>query len=312
MSPRRPDGGPSGLVVIDKPGGLTSHDVVARVRRLVGTRKVGHAGTLDPMATGVLVLGVNKGTRLLGHLALADKTYLATVRLGVATTTDDAEGEVTARADASAVVEADVVSAAAALTGAIEQVPSTVSAIKVDGRRAYALAREGATVELKPRPVTVHRFDVLSSRGGVAEDMSVLDVEVEVDCTTGTYVRALARDLGVALGVGGHLTRLRRTSVGPVDVADAADLEVALETGDLSVVPLHEAVAAFFPTQALDEDQTREVSFGRALAIDLPDTGPVALLGPDGSFLALYRRDEPASDQASGSAPRAVALAVFV
>jgi tRNA pseudouridine55 synthase len=307
VSPRRPDGGPSGLVVVDKPGGLTSHDVVARVRRLVGTRKVGHAGTLDPMATGVLVLGVNKGTRLLGHLALADKTYLATVRLGVATTTDDAEGEVTARHDAGGVDEAAVVAATVSLTGAIEQVPSTVSAIKVDGKRAYALAREGVAVELKARPVTVHRFDVLASRHGVEEGVGVLDVDVEVHCTTGTYVRALARDLGAALGVGGHLTRLRRTTVGPVDVAEAADLALALETGELPVVPLEQAVATFFDCLTLDADQARDVSYGRALAVELPGPGPVAVLAPDGTFLALYRQEDPTPD----GEPRAVAVAVF-
>lgn len=310
MSPRRPDGGPSGLVVVDKPSGMTSHDVVSRVRRLVGTRKVGHAGTLDPMATGVLVLGVNKGTRLLGHLALADKTYLATVRLGEATTTDDAEGEVTRRVDAAGVDEAAVVAATAPLTGAIEQVPSTVSAIKVDGRRAYALAREGATVELKARPVTVHRFDVLASRHAVAdgdEGVGVLDVDVEVHCTTGTYVRALARDLGAALGVGGHLTRLRRTTVGPVEVSEAADLQQALETGELPVVPLEQAVATFFDCLTLDADQARDVTHGRALAVELPGAGPVAVLAPDGTFLALYRQADPTPE----GAPRAVAVAVF-
>ncbi len=307
MSPRRPDGGPSGLVVVDKPGGMTSHDVVSRVRRLVGTRKVGHAGTLDPMATGVLLLGVNKGTRLLGHLALADKTYVATVRLGVATTSDDAEGEVTGRRDAGDLDEAAVVAATAPLTGAIEQVPSTVSAIKVDGRRAYALAREGAPVELRARPVTVHRFDVRATRAGTDDGVGVLDVDVEVHCTTGTYVRALARDLGAALGVGGHLTRLRRTTVGPVEVADAADLVEALETGELPVLTMERTVATFFECLTLNADQARDVSYGRALAVELPAVGPVALLGPDGTFLALYRQEHPVSE----GEPRAVAVAVF-
>ncbi|QIK68567.1 tRNA pseudouridine(55) synthase TruB [Nocardioides sp. HDW12B] len=286
---------------------MTSHDVVSRVRRLVGTRRVGHAGTLDPMATGVLLLGVNKGTRLLGHLALADKTYRATVRLGVSTTTDDAEGEVLARADASAVDEADVVAAAARLTGAIEQVPSTVSAIKVDGRRAYALAREGATVELKARPVTVHRFDVLASRTGSDAGVPVLDVDVEVHCTTGTYVRALARDLGADRGVGGHLTRLRRTTVGPVGLDGAADLEAALASGELHVEPLEDAVARFFDCHALDAEQARDVTFGRALTLEVPSDAPVAVLAPDGTFLALYRRAEAGAD----GAPRATAVAVF-
>ncbi len=315
VSRRRPDGGPSGLVVVDKPGGMTSHDVVARVRRLVGTRRVGHAGTLDPMATGVLLLGVNKGTRLLGHLALAEKTYRATVRLGVATTTDDAEGEVVARADASAVDEAALLAAVARLTGDIEQVPSAVSAIKVDGRRAYALVRAGATVELRARPVTVHRFDVLTHRTGTPtgtddstdDGLPALDVDVEVHCTTGTYVRALARDLGADLGVGGHLTRLRRTAVGPVGLDGAADLEAALASGELDVVPLEDAVARFFGCHRLDADQARDVTFGRALALDLPADGPVAVLAPDGTFLALYRRADP--DAVGG--PRATPVAVF-
>jgi tRNA pseudouridine55 synthase len=297
---------PSGLVVVDKPGGLTSHDVVARVRRLVGTRKVGHAGTLDPMATGILLLGVGKGTRLLGHLALADKTYAATVRLGVATTTDDAEGEVVSRADASGLGEEAVRAAASAFVGDVEQVPSTVSAIKVDGRRAYALAREGREVALEARPVTVHRLDVLAVRAEVADGTPVLDVDVEVHCSTGTYVRALARDLGAALGVGGHLTRLRRTSVGPAGADQAADLSAAVEAGRLDVVPLAEVVPRFFPCLALDEDQARDVSFGRALDVALPgDGGPVGLIAPDGTFLALYRAVE-------GAEPRAVPVAVFV
>jgi tRNA pseudouridine55 synthase len=299
---------PSGLVVVDKPGGMTSHDVVARVRRLVGTRKVGHAGTLDPMATGVLLLGVGKGTRLLGHLALADKRYAATVRLGVATTTDDAEGEVVSRKDVSRIDAEDVRAAAVAFVGAIDQVPSSVSAIKVDGRRAYALAREGRPVELAARPVTVHRLDVLEVRAGPADGVPVLDVDVEVHCSTGTYVRALARDLGVALGVGGHLTRLRRTAVGPVEVDEAADLEAAQVAGRLHVVPLGEAAPRFFPCLALDAAQARDVSFGRALGVELPaeaGEGPVALTGPGGDLLALYRA-------AQDGAPRAVPVAVFV
>jgi tRNA pseudouridine55 synthase len=296
---------PSGLVVLDKPGGMTSHDVVARVRRLVGTRKVGHAGTLDPMATGVLLLGVGKGTRLLGHLALTDKSYAATVRLGVSTTTDDAEGEVLARTGAAGLDEDAVRAAVPPLVGDIEQVPSTVSAIKVDGRRAYALAREGREVALTARPVTVHRLDVLAVRPEVAEGTSVLDVDVEVHCSTGTYVRALARDLGAALGAGGHLTRLRRTAVGPVGVDEAADLGAALETGRLDVVPLAQAAPRFFPCLTLDPDQARDVSFGRALDLALPGEGPVGLIAPDGAFLALYRA-------AGGGEPRAVPVAVLV
>ena len=207
----------SGLVVVDKPGGMTSHDVVARVRRLAGTRKVGHAGTLDPMATGVLVLGVERATRLLGHLMLTEKAYDATVRLGVATTTDDAEGEVTASVPTAGLDEASVREAAAAFVGELEQVPSAVSAIKVDGRRAYARVRAGEEVELAPRSVTVHELVVHDVRLG--DD--VVDVDLRVRCSSGTYIRAIARDLGAALGVGGHLTALRRTAVGPYDLAVA-------------------------------------------------------------------------------------------
>src|SRR5919107_1010880 len=192
---------PSGLVVVDKPAGLTSHDVVARLRRILRTRKVGHAGTLDPMATGVLVCGVGRGTKLLGPLALDSKAYTATIRLGAATTTDDAEGEIVTTADTSAVTDEVIAAGIAGLTGPILQVPSSVSAIKIDGKRAYARVRAGEQVDLPPRPVTVSAFSLLARRGP--------DVDVVVECSSGTYVRALARDLGAGLGVGGHLTALR-------------------------------------------------------------------------------------------------------
>lgn len=210
----------NGLVIVDKPPAWTSHDVVARVRRLVGTRKVGHAGTLDPMATGVLVLGVGRATRLLGHLQLADKTYTATVRLGVATVTDDAEGEVLSTADTSAIDTARIRAQAAALTGTIDQVPSAVSAIKVDGVRSYARVRSGEEVDLPARRVQVRRFEV----GQLRRSDGYTDVDIEVDCSSGTYIRALARDLGSVLGVGGHLTALRRTRVGGIDLSQARTL----------------------------------------------------------------------------------------
>src|SRR5690606_32602498 len=203
-----------GILVVDKPSGWTSHDVVARTRRLAATRKVGHAGTLDPMATGVLVLGINKGTRLLTFLVGCDKDYAATIRLGQSTNTDDAEGEVVSASGAGHLGAAEVSAAVARLTGEIEQVPSTVSAIKVDGRRAYARARAGEDVTLAARPVTVSRFEVLDRRAGDAGTVPVLDLDVAVTVSSGTYVRALARDLGTALGCGGHLTHLRRTRVG--------------------------------------------------------------------------------------------------
>jgi tRNA pseudouridine55 synthase len=281
-------GVPSGLVVVDKPAGLTSHDVVARVRRLAGTRKVGHAGTLDPMATGVLLLGVEKATRLLGHLALADKRYDATVRLGATTTTDDAEGEVVATAEGERIEQVDeaaVRACAAGFVGDLEQVPSAVSAIKVDGQRAYKRARAGEQVELAARPVTVHELVVHAVR----REGAWIDVELSVHCSTGTYVRALARDLGAGLGVGGHLTALRRTAVGGITLAEAAPLAELQEAGSVTLVPLEEAAARFFATVQVDEESAVAVGHGRRLPIDVPAGGPVAVLGPDGGFLALYR-----------------------
>lgn len=276
-----------GLVVVDKPAGITSHGVVARVRRLVGTRKVGHAGTLDPMATGVLVLGVDRATRLLGHLMLTEKGYDATIRLGVATTTDDAEGEVTATVAASHLDEATVREALAAFVGDIEQVPTAVSAIKVDGKRAYQRVRDGEEVALAARPVTVHSLDVheVSAAGEQGEH---LDVEVSLRCSSGTYVRAIARDLGAALGVGGHLTALRRTAVGPYGLDVARTLE-ELEQ-DPAVLPLADAARAAFPGVDLDATSAGHVRVGRAL--ELPLDGLTGLFDPEGEFLALYEPRE--------------------
>lgn len=271
-------GVPSGIVVVDKPAGMTSHGVVARVRRTLGTRKVGHAGTLDPMATGVLVLGVERATRLLGHLMLTEKTYSATVRLGATTTTDDAEGEVTATASAAHVTEAAVRAALVAFEGEIEQVPSTVSAIKVDGKRAYARARAGEDVELTARTVTIHAIEA----GDLRREGDFLDLEVRVACSSGTYIRAIARDLGTALGVGGHLTALRRHSVGPFTLEDAnSDLD------HLSVIGLADAARTAFPSYDLDPEQAQAVRYGRALPLELDDL--TAVFAPSGEFLALYR-----------------------
>lgn len=271
---------PDGLVVVDKPGGMTSHDVVACMRRLAGTRKVGHAGTLDPTATGVLLVGLGRATRLLGHLALTDKTYGATVRLGAATTTDDAAGEVTATADAAAVTDAEISTAVVHLTGDLDQIPSSVSAVKVDGQRAYRRVRAGEHVELEPRRVQVRRFDVLSTR----RDGGFIDLDVVIECTTGTYVRALARDLGSALMVGGHLTALRRTRVGPYDVSQAHTLE---QLGhELVVLPLADVAATSFPRRDVGAAAAQDVSFGRPLPAT-GTAGPVAVFGPDGAFLAL-------------------------
>ncbi len=272
------------MVVVDKPAGMTSHDVVARVRRLAGTRKVGHAGTLDPMATGVLLLGVNRATRLLGHLALTEKAYDATVRLGVATTTDDAEGEPVSTASAAAVTDDQVADAFAALVGDIEQVPSSVSAIKVDGRRAYARVRAGETVALAARPVTVHAITV----GDTRRHDDVVDVDISVRCSSGTYVRALARDAGAALGVGGHLTALRRTAVGPFGLDDAATLDALAE--ELVTVPIDDVARRCFPSRTLDADDAAAVAVGRRLSLDLGAPGPVAVFDGSGRFLALYEQ----------------------
>jgi tRNA pseudouridine55 synthase len=284
----RPDASPGSagpateadLVVVDKPGGVTSHDVVARVRRLAGTRKVGHAGTLDPMATGVLVLGLNRATRLLGHLMLTEKAYDATIRLGAATTTDDAEGEVVATSSTEAVEEPVVRAALAELVGDIEQVPTAVSAIKVGGKRAYQRVREGEQVELKARPVTIHEITVRDVR----RTAGFVDVDISVRCSSGTYVRAIARDLGARLGVGGHLTALRRTAVGELglDVAHTLD-----ELGErFTMVPIADAARASFPVRELDDAQAADVRFGRALHVELD--GLTAVFAPDGEFLALY------------------------
>ena len=211
----------AGLVVVDKPSGVTSHDVVSKCRRIFGTRKVGHAGTLDPMATGVLVVGIERATKILGLLTATDKSYAATVRLGQATSTDDAEGDVLQTVSAAQVGDADIEAAVGALRGEISQTPSAVSAIKVGGKRAYQLAREGEAVELAARPVRIDRFEVL----GVRRHDGFVDVDVEVDCSSGTYIRALARDVGATLGVGGHLTALRRTRVGRFGLDEARTLD---------------------------------------------------------------------------------------
>jgi tRNA pseudouridine55 synthase len=282
-----------GLVVADKPAGMTSHDVVARVRRVAGTRKVGHAGTLDPMATGVLVIGLDRATRMLGHLTLTEKSYDATVRLGATTTTDDAEGEVVSTTSAMPVTEDAVRAALLDFQGAIMQVPSTVSAIKVGGKRAYALARSGEEVELPARPVTVHAIEA----GEFRRDGDFLDFRLRIRCSSGTYIRAIARDVGAALAVGGHLTALRRTAVGPFTVDNAnADLD------HLSVIPIADAARAAFPSVDLSEERADDVRYGRKLALDLGGEGPHAVFAPDGEFLALYEQD--------GDLARAVAVFV--
>ncbi|MEU3296823.1 tRNA pseudouridine(55) synthase TruB [Streptomyces longwoodensis] len=284
---------PDGLVIVDKPSGFTSHDVVAKMRGIARTRRVGHAGTLDPMATGVLVLGVERATKLLGHLALTEKEYLGTIRLGQTTLTDDAEGEITARADASRVTRDAIDAGIAKLSGAIMQVPSKVSAIKIDGVRSYKRAREGEDFEIPARPVTISSFTVHDVRDAVAEDGTpVLDLVVSVVCSSGTYIRALARDLGADLGTGGHLTALRRTRVGPYKLDAARTLDQLQE--ELTVMPVAEAAAAAFTRWDVDAQRARLLTNG--VRLEMPDVyagaGPVAVFDPEGRFLALVEEQK--------------------
>jgi tRNA pseudouridine55 synthase len=290
--PRRPTAA-DGLLVVDKPAGWTSHDVVAKARWLAGTRKVGHAGTLDPMATGVLVLGVGRATKLLTYVVGADKEYRATIRLGESTTTDDAEGELVRRV-AVPEVPAGIDAAVAALTGAIQQVPSSVSAIKIDGQRAYARVRAGEDVQLAARPVTVHEFEV----GEIRAVDGVVDLDVRVVCSSGTYIRALARDLGAALGVGGHLTMLRRTRVGgyPVSTARSLDeLEAWPMDVPLDTLPLTDAARATFPVRELTAAEATALGHGQRIAPSGVDGAErtVAAIGPDGALVALIEDRGP-------------------
>jgi tRNA pseudouridine55 synthase len=282
---------PDGLLIVDKPAGWTSHDVVSRARRLCGTRKVGHAGTLDPMATGVLVLGVGKATRLLTFLVGCDKEYTATIRLGQRTVTDDAEGEVTSSTPATDVDRAAVDKAIAGLTGGIEQVPSAVSAIKVKGERAYHRVRAGEDVELAARSVTVARFEVLGTRESQAGGIPVMDLDVAVQVSSGTYVRALARDLGEALGMGGHLTALRRTRVGAFGLEAAHSLEALAAVPDpehIPVIPLNDAARAGFTHRELTAAEARALGFGQRVPSEQPGrSDPVAAFAPDGTLVAM-------------------------
>jgi tRNA pseudouridine55 synthase len=277
---------PEGVLVVDKPAGWTSHDVVARCRKLAGTRKIGHAGTLDPMATGVLVLGIGRATRMLGHLAATTKAYDATIRLGQSTTTDDADGEPVSAADAGGLSDEQIAAVILQFRGDILQTPSTVSAIKVDGKRAYARARDGEEVALRARAVRVDEFAVLATR----RDAATVDLDVRVQCSTGTYVRALARDLGAVLGVGGHLTALRRTRVGAFDLSRAHGVDdlAELDPEDLPVIALREVAAATFEVVVVSADEVPAVRSGRPLQRDLAERSPVALFAPDGEFLAIY------------------------
>lgn len=277
-----------GILLVDKPGGVTSHDIVARARRALGTRKIGHAGTLDPMATGLLVLGVEGATRLLTFVVGADKTYHATIRLGQATTTDDAEGDVIAQAADGvlrAVTPARIAAGVASLTGEISQVPSAVSAIKVDGRRAYDRVRAGEQVELAARQVVVSRFEVSERR----EMPGALDLDVVVDCSSGTYIRALARDLGTDLGVGGHLTALRRTRVGPFDVAEAVPADELAAAGALTPA---EAAIRILPAIRVTAEEARDLRHGKRLVGEATRvTGPrAAAIDPEGVLVGIVEK----------------------
>jgi len=280
-----------GLLVVDKPTGMTSHDVVSRVRRLAGTRRVGHAGTLDPMATGVLVLGVERGTRLLTYLVGGDKRYAATMRLGRSTITDDREGEVTAEVSAVGVGEEDVRAAARAFVGEIDQVPSAVSAIKIGGVRSYARVRRGEQVELAARPVRITRLDIHDVRVVRDGPTVLVDIDAEVWCSSGTYVRAIARDLGVALGVGGHLTALRRTAVGDFTLDQAVTLEELAERGDAAAIPLAAAVERFLARRDADAAEARVLAHGGPLP-PVGLAGPYAVFGPDGRVLAIVSESD--------------------
>lgn len=273
----------AGLVVVDKPAGVTSHDVVSKCRRIFATRKVGHAGTLDPMATGVLVVGIERATKILGLLAATDKSYAATIRLGQTTTTEDADGEVLQTVSAQRVTGTDIEAAMAELRGEISQTPSAVSAVKVGGTRAYRLAREGQAVELAARPVRIDRFEVLDVR----RSADLVDVDVEVDCSSGTYIRALARDVGAALGVGGHLTALRRTRVGRFALDEARTLDAMAEEPRLSYT-LDEACLLAFPRRDLTADEAESARHGRVLESAGID-GVYAATAPDGQVISLLR-----------------------
>jgi tRNA pseudouridine55 synthase len=295
-----PSGPISGLAILDKPAGWTSHQVVGRVRRLAGTRKVGHAGTLDPMATGVLVVGIEKATRLLGYLTLSDKVYEATIRLGIGTITDDAEGEVVTTAGAPDLGEADIEAAMARLRGDIHQVPAAVSAIKINGVRSYRRVRAGQPVELSERPVTIRKFELLGRRELEVDGVGCVDLRVIVECSSGTYIRALARDLGAALGVGGHLAALRRTRVGTFTLGQAQTLGEA--EGGLRIVSLDQFVPTNFPTLTVNETLAGQIRNGRRLAGVILPVGTTALMDEGDHFLALYRQE----------GPDAIAEAVFV
>ena len=277
-----------GLIVVDKPAGMTSHDVVARIRRLAKTRRVGHGGTLDPMATGVLIIGVNRATRLLTYVIGAAKSYTATIRLGQSTITDDAEGEITATAPAGHVTDEAIHDGLARQRGEIDQVPSAVSAIKINGQRAYKRVREGEDVQIPARRVTISRLEVLDIRR--LDD--AVDIDIDVTCSSGTYIRAIARDLGTLLEVGGHLTALRRTAVGDMTLSEARTLEQLEESApDVVTLPMAEAARQAFPQREATADEARVLSHGGPLD-PVGIAGPYAVFAPTGEVLAIVSERE--------------------
>lgn len=284
-----------GFLVVDKAPGMTSHDVVAIARRALNTRKVGHAGTLDPMATGVLVLGFNNGTRLLQYITDGDKSYTATIVLGAATTTDDHEGEIIATADATQVSDEEIKRILGGMVGEIMQRPTNVSAIKVDGKRAYDRARSGEEFALPARKVTISQLDILAIRRKEATTL----VDIEVTCSAGTYIRAIARDLGAELKVGGHLNVLRRTRVAGFSLNTSVDI-AQLKAGSFTTLVLADVARATFPVRELDHEEVMELSFGRALPVN-PGDGIFAALSPDNRLIALLQN----------SADKAKPVAVF-
>lgn len=289
----------SGLLLVDKPEGFTSHDVVAKLRGIVGTRKIGHAGTLDPMATGLLVIGVNRATKLLTFLVGEDKTYIATIRLGASTITDDRESEylsVASSSDVDALTELDITNAIRPLTGQIMQVPSSVSAIKVDGERAYAKVRGGDEVKLAARPVTIARFDVLGEmRRETVGEQNFIDLDVIIDCSSGTYIRALARDLGVALEVGGHLTALRRTRVGAYQVTESQAL-ADLKKGEVELLPIADAAREAFDVRELSAGEVVDLRHGKRIEVGVIAENAtakdrvIAAFAPTGELIAILTK----------------------
>ncbi len=269
-----------GFLIIDKPSGITSHDVVAKLRRRLSTKQVGHAGTLDPMATGVLVIGINNATKFLQYIVTGRKRYQAVIRLGISTVSDDKDGEVISTADWRDISDRDIESELNKFVGAIKQVPSSVSAKKIDGERAYDLVREGKPVELAPKEVTIDQINILSIRRN-----EHLDVDVDVICSAGTYIRAIARDLGAALKVGGHLIELRRTEVAPFSLEDSGDIESA------AVLPLSSEISKFMKTRSLSFEEIAEIRFGRRIA-ESETQGPVAGVSPSGDVVAILENRE--------------------